>query len=180
MSMNLRERYTKEIAKQLQSDLKIKSVMALPKVTAITVAVGLSQGVKDPKFNENAENVLLRITGQRPVKTKARQSISNFKIRKGMVVGMRVTLRGQRMWDFLDKLVNVTFPRVRDFRGISSKHIDANGNLSIGFKEFLSFPEIEPDDVERMHGLQVNISSTAGKRDVGLALFKHLGFPFKD
>jgi len=178
--MTLKERYTKEIQPALKAQLKIANPMAVPKVTAITIGVGLSQGLKDPKFLETAENVLRRITGQKPVKTKAKKSISNFKIRQGMVVGMRVTLRGPRMWHFLDKLLNVTFPRIRDFRGISATHVDATGNITVGFKEFLPFPEIRPDEVERIHGLQVTLTSTAKTRANGTALYKALGFPFKD
>lgn len=178
--MTLKERYTKEIRPKLMKDLGIENPMALPKVTAVTVGVGLSQGLKDAKFLDVAENTLTRITGQKPVRTKAKQSISNFKIRKGMIVGMRVTLRGDRMWHFLDKFVNVTFPRVRDFRGTSVKGIDATGNLSVGFREFLPFPEIRPDEVERVHGLQITITTTAGTRQKGEALFRALGFPFKD
>jgi len=178
--MTLKERYIKEIQPQLMRDLKLKNPMAVPKVLSVTVAAGISPSNKDAKFLETAENVLTRITGQRPVKTKAKKSISNFKIRQGMVVGLRVTLRGSRMWDFLDKLLNVTFPRIRDFRGISSKIVDATGNLSVGFKEFLPFPEIKPDEVERVHGLQVTLTTTAGRRERGVALAKALGFPFKD
>ncbi|MBI5654415.1 50S ribosomal protein L5 [Candidatus Uhrbacteria bacterium] len=178
--MTLRERYQKEIAPELQKELGVKNVMAVPKVSYVTLAVGLSQGLKDPKFLETAENVLTRITGQKPVKTKAKKSISNFKIRQGMVVGMRVTLRGPRMWHFLDKLLNVTFPRIRDFRGLTSKLVDATGNVTVGFKEFLPFPEIRPDEVERVHGLQVTVTTTAGNRKDGTVLLKRLGFPFKD
>lgn len=176
--MTLKERYNTEISPALRKELKIENPMAVPKVTAITLGVGLSQGLKDPKFMETAENVLRRITGQKPVKTKSKQSISNFKIRQGMVVGMRVTLRGPRMWHFLDKFLNVTFPRIRDFRGISPKLIDKTGNITIGFKEFLAFPEIRPDEVERIHGLQVTLSTTAKNKVNGLALYKALGFPF--
>jgi large subunit ribosomal protein L5 len=178
--MTLKERYLKEIAPALAKEFGIANVFAVPKVTAITVSVGASQGLKDPKFIEIAENTLQRITGQRPVKTKAKQSIASFKIRKGMVVGMRVTLRGPRMWHFLEKLLRVTFPRIRDFRGISSKTIDGRGNISIGFREFLSFPEIRPDEVERVHGLEVTVSTTAGDRAKGRALLRALGFPFND
>jgi len=178
--MTLHERYTKELRPGLMKDLEISNAMAVPRVSAVTVSVGLSQGLKDPKFLDVTESTLTRITGQKPVKTKAKQSISNFKIRKGMVVGMRVTLRGKRMWSFLDKLINVTFPRIRDFRGISTKHVDAQGNITVGFREFLPFPEIRPDEVERVHGLEVTVSSTAGDRTKGIALFKALGFPFKD
>ncbi len=178
--MTFKERFTKEIRPSVQKTLGLNNPMAAPRVRAVTISVGLSHGLKDAKFIDVAEQTLLRITGQRPVKTKAKQSISNFKIRKGMVVGMRVTLRGDRMWQFLDRLVNVTFPRVRDFRGITSKSIDSTGNISIGFREFLPFPEIRPDEVERVHGLEVTISTTAGTKHAGNALFRALGFPFKD
>ncbi|MBI4139241.1 50S ribosomal protein L5 [Candidatus Uhrbacteria bacterium] len=176
--MTLKEQYTKQIIPALSKEFGITNHMAVPNVRSVTVAVGLSQGLKDPKFFEVAESVLTRITGQKPVKTKAKKSISNFKIRQGMVVGMRVTLRGKRMWDFLEKFVRVTFARVRDFRGISSSHVDAQGNITVGFREFLSFPEIRPDEVERIHGLQVTVTTTAGDHAKGLALLKALGFPF--
>jgi len=178
--MTLKEKYKTVVRPALTEKLGQKNPMALPKITSVTVAVGLSHGLKDPKFTENAESVVTRITGQKPVKTKAKVSISNFKIREGMVVGLRVTLRGERMWSFLDKLVNVTFPRVRDFRGISIKHLDKNGNMSIGFREFLPFPEIRPEEIERVHGLQVTMATTAKNKKAGEALFRSLGFPFKD
>lgn len=177
--MTLKERYQKEAVPLLTKELGIKNVMALPKVTKVTVSVGLSQGIKDPKVLETVERTLERIAGQKPQKTKARKSIASFKIREGQVVGMMVTLRGPRMWDFLTKLVGVTFPRIRDFRGISPKIIDDRGNLSVGFRENLSFPEIRPDEVERVHGLQITVSTTAETREKGLALFKALGFPFQ-
>jgi large subunit ribosomal protein L5 len=178
--MTLKERYTKEILPALGKELGITNVMALPQIKSVTLSVGLSHGLKDPKFLDVAEQTLQRITGQKPVRTKAKQSISNFKIRKGMVVGMRVTLRGPRMWHFLDKFLHVTFPRIRDFRGISSSHIDAMGSISIGFREFLPFPEIRPDEVERVHGLQVTVTTSARNYAQGFALLKALGFPFKD
>jgi len=178
--MTLKERYTTEVVPKLEKELGVKNVMGVPKVKAITVGVGLSQGLKDPKFIETAENVLTRITGQKPSKTKAKQSISNFKIRQGMVVGMRVTMRGPRMWHFLDKFLNVTFPRIRDFRGITSKLVDKTGNITVGFKEFLPFPEIRPDEVERIHGLQVTVTTDAGDKKTGTLLLRSLGFPFRD
>ena len=176
--MNIKERYQKEIAPQLKQELGIKNVMALPRVKKVTLSVGLSQGIKDPKVLDTVEQTLTRITGQKPVKTKAKKSIASFKIREGMVVGMMVTLRGQRMWDFLTRLTTTTFPRIRDFRGISPKLIDKQGNISIGFRENLSFPEIRPDEVERVHGFQVTVTTTAESYDRGLKLFKALGFPF--
>jgi large subunit ribosomal protein L5 len=176
--MTLKERYNKEIRPKLMKELGISNVMAAPKVTKVTVSVGLSQAIKDPKVMELVETTLRRITGQKPVKTKAKKSIASFKIREGQIVGIMVTMRGDRMWDFLTRFTQFTFPRIRDFRGISDKAVDAQGNLSIGFKEHLAFPEIRTDEVERVHGLQVTISSTAGTRKNGLALFKALGFPF--
>lgn len=176
--MTLKERYQAEIRPALMKDLGISNIMAAPKVTKVTVSVGLSQSIKDPKMLETIEQNLRRITGQNPVKTKAKKSIASFKIREGQVVGIMVTLRGERMWDFLTRLTQFTFPRIRDFRGISDKTVDAKGNLSIGFKENLAFPEIRTDEVERLHGLQITVSTTAGTRKNGVELFKALGFPF--
>lgn len=176
--MTLKERFTKEIRPALAERLGETNPMATPNITAITIAVGLPASQKDAKYHDTVANTLTRIAGQKPVATKAKKSISNFKIRQGMTVGMRVTLRGERMWSFLDKLLNVTFPRVRDFRGVSPKLVDATGNLTVGFREFLAFPEIRPDEVERMHGLQITITTTAKSKARGLELFKAIGFPF--
>lgn len=178
--MTLQERYQKEIVPALKSKFGITNANAVPKVTSVTVSVGLSQGIKDPKILEVVEQTLRRITGQQPVKTKAKKSIASFKLREGQVVGMMVTMRGKRMWDFLTRLNAFTFPRIRDFRGISSKMIDGRGNMSIGFRENLAFPEIRPDEVERVHGLQVTVSTTAGTRERGDALLRALGFPFSN
>ncbi len=177
--MTLKEQYAKEIVPALKKEFSITNVNAVPKVTKVVVSVGLSQGLKDPKVLETVEQTLLRITGQKPVKTKAKKSISNFKIREGMVVGMMVTLRGDRMWDFLTRLTQTTFPRVRDFRGVSPKVIDAQGNASFGFREHIAFPEIRSDEVERLHGLQITVTTTARDRARGLALLTALGFPFQ-
>lgn len=174
----LKEKYIKEVIPALKEKFGYRNNLAVPKLEKVIVHVGLSQGLKDPKFVETAENTLSIITGQRPVKTKAKKSISNFKIRKGLVIGMMVTLRGEKLYDFVDKLINVALPRVRDFRGLSSKAMDRSGNLSIGFRENICFPEIEPDEIERLHGLQVTIKSTAGSKEKGLELLKLLGFPF--
>ncbi len=175
--MTLQERYQQEIRPRLQKELEVKNVLAVPKVTKVVVSVGLSQGLKDAKVLDTVEQTLTRITGQKPAKTKAKKSIANFKIREGMVVGMMVTLRGPRMWDFLSRLINATFPRIRDFRGLSPTTIDARGNLSVGFRENLAFPEIRPDEVERLHGLQVTIATNAGTRKRGEVLLRSLGFP---
>ena len=176
--MTLKEQYQTAVVPSLKKDFGITSAMAVPKLKSVTISVGLSQGIKDPKVLETVERTLERISGQKPAKTKANKSISSFKIREGMVVGMMVTLRGQRMWDFLTRLTNFTFPRIRDFRGISAKSMDAHGNLSLGFRENIAFPEIRPDEIERIHGLQITIATTAGERTIGTALLKGLGFPF--
>lgn len=176
--MTLKERYQNEVVPALKKELGITNPNAVPKVTKVVVSVGLSQGLKDPKVLETVEQTLIRITGQKPVKTKAKKAISNFKVRQGMVVGMMVTLRGQRMWDFLTRLTQVTFPRIRDFRGVSPKVIDAMGNASFGFREHIAFPEIRSDEVERIHGLQVTVATTAGDRKQGKRLLEGLGFPF--
>ncbi|MFA5130192.1 MAG: 50S ribosomal protein L5 [Patescibacteria group bacterium] len=178
--MSLQERFVKEIAPALAKKLGSKNVNAIPKPVAVTIAIGISPSKhKDGKLLEFAQNSLERISGQRPVQTKARKSISNFKTRAGQVIGLKVTLRGKRMWDFLEKLVDYTFPRVRDFRGISPKVVDHSGSASFGFTEHLAFPEIRSDEVERVHGLQVTVTTTATSAASGLALFEALGFPFK-
>lgn len=156
-----------------------KNSLSVPKIDKVVVNIGTGRGLTDARFNEVAENTLARITGQKPVKTIAKKSISNFKIRQGLVVGMMVTLHGRNMYDFLDKLINVTFPRVRDFRGLESKIVDSQGNLNIGFKEHIAFPEIKSDEVEKIHGLQVAVVTTAKTKEEGLELLKLLGFPFR-
>ncbi len=176
----LQEIYRTDIAPKLGKELKIDNIMAIPKVVKVVVSVGVGKIGKDSKMIEAVENTLTRITGQKPASTRSRVSISNFKLREGQVVGYKVTLRGAKMWDFLQKLTTITFARVRDFRGISVKHIDNNGNLSIGFKEQLSFPEIRNDELDNVHGLEVTIHSTAGTRQNGEALYRALGFPFKE
>lgn len=176
----LRELYDKKIIPALMEELGVKNRMAVPRVKAVSVNVGMTVAqLKEPKFAEAVESTLVRITGQKPVKTLAKKSIASFKIRQGMVIGMVVTLRGARMWHFLEKLINVTLPRIRDFRGIPDKVVDKQGNLSIGFKEHVAFPEIRSDEVERLHGLQVTVSTDAGTRQKGLALFRQMGFPFR-
>ncbi|HTK05229.1 MAG TPA: 50S ribosomal protein L5 [Candidatus Eisenbacteria bacterium] len=176
----LMERYEKVAAPQAMEKFGLKNTMAVPKFKKVVINVGLKQGIKDPKFIDHAEKILSKISGQKPVKTLAKKSISNFKIRQGMVVGMMVTLRGRRMYDFLDKLVNVTLPRVRDFRGLSPKTIDHHGNMTIGFKEFIAFPEVRPDDTDYVHGLEITIVTNAKSKDQGLTLLRGIGFPINE
>jgi large subunit ribosomal protein L5 len=176
----LQTAYEKQVVPAIMEKLGLKNRMAVPRLVKVVLNVGLKQGLKDPKFVDHAERVLNKITGQKPVKTLAKKSISNFKVRQGQVVGMMVTLRGHRMYDFLDKMMTVTLPRVRDFRGLSPKTIDSHGNISIGFKEFLAFPEIKPEDTDYMHGFEVTVVTTAGSKAAGLALLRGIGFPINE
>ncbi len=176
----LKEKYNKEVLAQLMEEFGYKNKMAAPKITKATLNVGVGKGLTDNNFNDLVINTLNRITGQKPTAIKARKSIAAFKIREGMIVGYKVTLRGDRMYDFLNKLVHIAFPRVRDFHGLDpKKNIDEHGNMTLGFKEHVVFPEISFDEVERLHGLEVSITTTASTRDEGFFLFSKLGFPFK-
>lgn len=174
----IEEQYKTQVAETFRRDFGYKNLNEIPQIEKVSLNAGLS-AKRDPKFIEVITETLRRISGQQPVTTKARLSIAGFKIREGMVVGAMVTLRGARMWDFLEKLVNVVFPRVRDFRGIPESAVDASGNFNYGFREHLAFPEISADEIENIHGLQVTIKTTAKNREEGLALFRGLGFPFK-
>lgn len=173
-------KYYKDIVPEMKKIFGYDNNLAVPKIEKVVVAAGLSAGLKDAKFLDIVEDTLKKITGQKPVKTLAKKSISNFKIRKGVPIGMVVTLRGDRMYNFLDKLINVTFPRVRDFRGLSQKLLDKEGNLSVGFREDIAFPEIRSEEIEKIHGLQVTVRTTAKNKEEGLALLKLFGFPFQE
>lgn len=162
----------------MQKMFGAKNIMAVPKIEKISLNVGINSR-QENNFQEIVESTLTRISGQKPVKTKAKKAISAFKVKENMVVGMKVTLRGQRMYDFLEKLINVSIPRIRDFRGLSEKSVNRQGNLSLGFKEHNVFPEIRSDEIERIHGLEVTLSTNANDQEKGLALFRLLGFPFK-
>ncbi len=174
----LKDTYKNEIVPALKEELGKKNVAEVPAMVKVTINSGLSTK-RDAKFIENILSTLRAISGQEPVKTKARLSESGFKIREGMVIGAKVTLRGPRMWDFSEKLVQAIFPRVRDFRGIDDKAVDSAGNFNYGFREHTAFPEIPADEIESLHGLQVTITTTATSQEEGLKLFKALGFPFK-
>lgn len=178
MKVNLYNKYKNEVLKAMQAEFGYKNVMQVPKIKKVVVNAGIGRFVKEPHFIEDVENTLTKITGQKPVRTKAKQSISNFKIREGMDIGVMVTLRGGRMYQFLEKLICITLPRVRDFRGLSDKSFDHNGNYTFGFKENFAFPEIKAEDIEKIHGLQVIINTTAKNKEEGKALLIHLGFPF--
>lgn len=177
--MNLKDKYQKEIIPALKEKFSYSNVFLVPKIEKVIINVGFGRHNKEKDYIVNVEKTLTRISGQKPVFTKAKKSISSFKIREGMLIGAMVTLRGNRMYDFLDKLVNISFPRVRDFRGISEKSVDKQGNLSIGFKENIAFPEVKVEDINNIHGLEVLIHSSTVNRAEGLELFKLMGFPFK-
>jgi len=177
--MRLQELYKKKIVPEMKNKFGYKNNLAVPKLDKVVVNVGLGRFSKDKTYIDNVVDSLSRITGQRPVLTKAKKSISAFKVREGNIVGAMVTLRGKRMYDFVEKLIHVSFPRVRDFRGLNRKSVDKQGNLSVGFREHLAFPEIKADEVDKIHGLEVCITTTAQEREEGLELLKLMGFPFK-
>lgn len=176
----LQEKYIQQVIPEMKKRFAYRNDLAVPKMEKVVLNVGIPSSKNDAKFQELVADVLSRISGQRPVFTRARKSISSFKIREGMVVGASVTLRKQRMYEFVDKLINLTLPNVRDFRGLHKKSLDKSGNLTIGFKEFLPFPENNPDEVENVFGLEVCITTTAKNQLEGFALLSLLGFPFVD
>lgn len=177
---DLKTRFEKEIIPQLKEKLNIKNSMAIPRITKVKINAGIGTYMKmqNKDYSDVMENIT-KISGQKPILAKAKKAISNFKLREGDIIGLAVTLRGKRMYDFLNKLINIVFPRVRDFRGLSKKSFDGNGNYSIGFKEHTVFPEISPDDIMKPHGLQINISTSTKKDEEGYELLKILGFPFQ-
>ena len=180
MTPRLKEHYKKTVVPALTKEFGYRNVMAVPKLEKISVNIGLGEATQTPKLLDGAVSELGLITGQRPVITKAKKSVAAFKLRAGMSIGCAVTLRGDRMYEFLDRLVNVTLPRVRDFRGVSSKSFDGRGNYTLGLKDQLIFPEIDYNKVEKLKGMNVCITTTARSDAEGLALLKHLGMPFRN
>ncbi len=178
LTLRLKGRYQKEIIPALMGEFGYKSVMQVPRLEKIVVNIGLGEATKNPHALEAAERDLSTIAGQHPVITRAKSSISSFKLRKGMPIGMMVTLRGQRMYDFLDKLVNVTLPRIRDFQGTPRNSFDGRGNYTLGLGEQIIFPEIEYDKVDKARGLEISIVTTARNNDEGRRLLELLGVPF--
>mgnify|MGYP001126348286 FL=1 len=177
---NFKEKYTKEIVPELMKEFGYTSVMQVPKLEKIIVNIGAGEGSKDEKFITAAVNDLTQITGQKPVVTKARKSIAGFKIREGQPVGVKVTLRGENMYYFFEKLVKVGLPRVRDFRGVSAHSFDGHGNYTLGIKEQLIFPEIEYDDVVKVRGMDIVFVTTAKSNEEAKSLLKGFGMPFKN
>lgn len=176
---NLKEVYKSEIAPALQQELGLKNVMETPRITKITINMGVGEAVGDKKVLENAVRDLEAITGQKVVVTKARKSIAGFKIRDGWPIGCKVTLRQDRMYEFLERLVSIAIPRIRDFRGVSPKQFDGRGNFSMGVTEQIIFPEIDYDKVDKLRGLDICITTTARNDDEGRALLRAFNFPFK-
>ena len=174
----LKEAYLKNIVPAMTKEFGYTNRMAVPKIQKISVNIGLGEATGNSKLMDGAVNELSMIAGQRPVINKARKSIAAFKLREGMAIGCSVTLRGDRMYEFLDRLVSVTLPRVRDFRGVSSKSFDGRGNYTLGIKDQLIFPEIDYNKVEKTKGMNICITTTAKTDAEGLALLKHLGMPF--
>ncbi len=175
----LKERYTKEVAPALQQSLSVRNVMQVPRIKKVVVNIGLGEALDNPKAIEAAVADLTAITGQKPVVTKARKSIANFKLREGRAIGAKVTLRGERMWNFLDRLMNVALPRTRDFRGISPNSFDGRGNYTLGLREQLVFPEIDYDEIDKIRGMEVTIVTSADTDDAARQLLTMLGVPFK-
>jgi large subunit ribosomal protein L5 len=176
----LKERYRAEIAPALREQFKYGNVMQIPGVTKVVVNMGVGDAARDSKLIEGAVRDLQAITGQKPAVTKARKSIAQFKLREGQPIGTHVTLRGDYMWEFLDRLVSIALPRIRDFRGLSPKQFDGKGNYTFGLNEQSMFHEIDPDKIDRVRGMDITVVTTANNDDEGRALLKLLGFPFKE
>jgi large subunit ribosomal protein L5 len=176
----LKARYAAEIKGQLHEQFGFDNVMQVPGVVKVVVNMGVGDAAKDAKLIEGAIRDLSAITGQKPQVTKARKSIAQFKLREGMPIGAHVTLRGDRMWEFLDRLVSVSLPRIRDFRGLSPKQFDGKGNYTFGLTEQSVFHEIDQDRIDRVRGMDITVVTTASNDDEGRALLKALGFPFKE
>ena len=179
MAARLKEHYQKNVVTALTKEFGYTNVMAVPKVDKVSINIGMGEATQNSKLMEGAGAGMSAIAGQNPVVTKARKSIAAFKLREGMPIGCAVTLRGDRMYEFLDRLMNVALPRVRDFRGVSSKSFDGRGNYTLGVKDQLIFPEIDYNKVEKAKGMNICITTTAKTDAEGLALLKHLGMPFR-
>ena len=175
----LREHYSKTVVPAMKNDFAYKNPMAVPKVQKVSINIGLGEATGNSKLMDGAVNELAAIAGQKPVITKAKKSIAAFKLREGMAIGCMVTLRGDRMFEFLDRLMNVALPRVRDFRGVSPKSFDGRGNYTLGLKDQLIFPEIDYNKVEKTKGMNISITTTAKTDAEGLALLRHMGMPFR-
>ncbi len=176
----LKQRFSDEIRPSLLNDLNLSNVMQVPSLTKVVVNMGVGEAARDSKLMDGAVRDLATITGQRPTITKSRKSIAQFKLREGQPIGAHSTLRGDRMWEFLDRLLSVALPRIRDFRGLSPKQFDGRGNYTFGLNEQAMFPEIDQDKIDRVRGMDVTVVTTASNDEEGRALLRALGFPFKE
>lgn len=177
--LKIKDFFKKEITKKILLELKYKSIMQVPKITKITLNIGVGETSSNKKLLENAISDLKLISGQKPIITKAKKSIASFKIRKGYPIGCKVTLRGNRMWDFFERLIYIVIPRIRDFRGLSIKSFDGKGNYTIGIKEQIIFPEINYDKIDKINGLNITITTSAKSDNEGKILLSHFNFPFR-
>ncbi|GAA3763108.1 50S ribosomal protein L5 [Microbacterium kribbense] len=175
----LKQKYRSEIQQKLQNEFGYGNVMQIPRLVKVVVNTGVGEAARDSKVMDGAVDDLTKITGQKPIVTKARKSIAQFKLREGQPIGAHVTLRGDRAWEFLDRLVNLALPRIRDFRGLSGKQFDGHGNYTFGLDEQSVFHEIDQDRIDRVRGFDITVVTTATTDDEGRALLRHLGFPFK-
>jgi large subunit ribosomal protein L5 len=179
VASGLKERYDKAMKDELRKRFSYDNVMRIPKLEKIVVNIGMGESIGNNKAMDAAAADLAMITGQKPVVTKSKKAISNFRLRIGMPIGLKVTLRGERMWHFMEKLVNVVLPRIRDFQGVSDRGFDGRGNYTLGLKEQLVFPEVEYDKIDRLRGLEITIVTTAKTDEEGRALLEALGMPFR-
>lgn len=179
MSHWFKEQYDKEIAPALRESLKLSNAMQIPRIEKVSVNIGVGEALDNAKALDAAVEDLTKITGQKPIVTKARKSIANFKLREGRAIGAKVTLRGERMWSFLDRLIHIALPRVRDFRGISPDAFDGRGNYTLGLREQLVFPEIDYDKIDKLRGLEITIVTSARTDEEGRQLLTMLGMPFR-
>ena len=175
----LRDRYSKDVVPALQKEFGYKNVMAIPKIEKVVVNMGLGEATQNAKIVDTGADEVMRITGQKPVVTRAKKSIAQFKVRKGMPIGAMVTLRGERMWEFLDRLISVALPRVRDFRGVSPRGFDGRGNYTLGLKDQLLFPEIDYMKVDKARGMNISVITTAKTDEESRKLLQLLGMPFR-
>jgi large subunit ribosomal protein L5 len=175
----LKDRYTKEVAPALRREFGYKNIMAIPKIEKVVVNMGLGEATQNAKIVDTGADEVMRITGQKPVVTRAKKSIAQFKVRKGMPIGAMVTLRGERMWEFLDRLVSIALPRVRDFRGVSPRGFDGRGNFTLGLKDQLIFPEIDYMKVDKARGMNISVVTTAKTDEESRKLLQLLGMPFR-
>jgi large subunit ribosomal protein L5 len=178
MTVRLKEQYTKEVRKKLQDEFQIKNPMAVPKVEKVVVNMGVGEAIQNAKLLDTAVEELSTITGQKPVVTKAKKSIASFKLREGQSIGTMVTLRGDKMYEFLDRLINIALPRVRDFRGVPAKSFDGRGNYTLGIRDHLIFPEIDAGKVDKAKGMNITIVTTAKNDEQARFLLRELGMPF--